>query len=103
MAQSIFDKVCFQILADLFDNRAGMRFRDIKNRLTVSDPVVSNRLSLLKTHGLIEVSPVVEEASGNKYFVYRITKEGIKFAEGVDIKNLMEEVKQVENKRKSKP
>ena len=102
MAQSIFDKVCFQILADLFDNRAGLRFRDIKNRLTVSDPVVSNRLSLLKTHGLVEVSPVLEEETENKYFVYKITRDGIKFAEGVDIKNVMEEVKQVENKRRPK-
>lgn len=102
MAQSIFDKVCFQILAALFDNREGLRFKDIKKRLTVSDPVISNRLSLLKVHGLVEVSPVMGEDMEANYFVYRITQVGIKFADRVDITTVLDAVKEIDNRSRLK-
>jgi DNA-binding HxlR family transcriptional regulator len=102
LAQSIFDKTCFEILAKLFDNRAGLRFKDIGDGITVSDPVISNRLSLLKRHELIEVSPVIEEETENKYFVYRITKKGAEFAGRYEIKDLLTEVKKMDKRKRSK-
>ena len=101
MAQSIFDKVAFEILSKLFENREGMRFKDFKKALSVSDPVISNRLSLLKVHGLVQVSPVIEDEN-ERYFVYRITPDGIAFADRINISNLMESVAQIERARRSK-
>lgn len=102
MALSIFDKVCFEILAILFDDRKGLRFKDFKDKITVSDPVLSRRLSLLKKHGLVQVSPIIDDETESKYFVYKITNEGIGFANRVAISDLMRAVEEIDKRRRSK-
>jgi len=102
LAQSIFDKVCFEILDLLHDERKGLRFKDFKDRVEISEPAISRRLSLLKKHGLVTVTPIVEEETESKYFVYRITDEGAAFAERIAISDLMRAVKEIENRRRSK-
>jgi DNA-binding HxlR family transcriptional regulator len=102
LALSIFDKVCFEILAILFDERKGLRFKDFKGKIAVSDPVLSRRLSLLKQHGLVQVSPIVDDETESKYFVYKITNEGIAFANRVAISDLMRAVDEIDRRKRSR-
>lgn len=96
MSNSICDKYTFTILSELLENSQGLRFKEIRMKVTTTDPIISSRLSLLKKYNLVEVSPIVDDDNDEKYFVYRISKEGRKFAESIKIKQLVRHLDKID-------
>lgn len=94
MTQTICDKTAFSILTRLYENPEGLRFRDLKKAIRITEPRLSRKLALLKSYRLVEVCPVLEE--DDKYFAYRITDEGKEFANYIQIQRFLEKVEQLD-------
>lgn len=86
----LLDAVLLGVLSELHRTR-GLRYRELKAKLNVSDSTLTNRLGLLKSHRLVKVVARSSE-TGRSYIVYRLTETGGRVVKELDAPNLLQKV-----------
>jgi len=91
----LIDKVTWDILVALKQQQEGLRFNEISRIVDATDPVISDRLKVLKKYDLVRVILRFDERTERHFFVHVITAKGVKILEKYKLKQLMRELEKL--------
>ena len=92
----LVDKVTWEILLALKQHPTGLRFNEICKVVDTTEPVISDRLKVLKKYDLVRVNVGFDERTERNYFVHVITPKASNILKKYSLKQLLSELERLE-------
>ncbi len=95
----LLDKVTWDILLALYQRKEGMRFNEICRVVEATNPVISDRMKILKSHDLIRVIVGTDEHTERNYFIHVLSPTAVRIIKEHGLVRLMKELQNLEATR----
>ena len=92
----LVDKVTWEILLALKQRPNGLRFNEICRAVDATEPVISDRLKILKKYDLVRVTVGFDDRTERNYFIHVITPKASNILKKYSLKQLLNELEKLE-------